>query len=387
MPTYFNASAVDSECVECGSALASCSLRCSKCGQGVHLVCSGLSRLSMVRLAITRASFDCGSCIRTRAGEKLEEVLREIDQLVELEKTNSNSTSASGDSQASDTSTVLSPERTAPSAPSASQLPPTQELGEVAQSRDDETWASVGLEESGSTGRNVRSAVQREGGPAPCSGSMDRPARQLSRRSRGGGSPSRGKQTSATRKRDSLQEEGRRVCKYYKMGNCKFGQKGDECKFDHPRKCYKFMRFGVAEGRGCKNKKCIYFHPPLCRATEEGRLCKSVNCKYFHRRDAKVKQRKLESANRRLTKVPKSTRVSYVERTDLENQSQGLNKGDIQEGREQVGPTYASVLSSSSCAGPDFRLLQQQLERMERQIRYLLDVRDESGRSQRYGYY
>ena len=70
------------------------------------------------------------------------------------------------------------------------------------------------------------------------------------------------------------------LCKFYKNGRCKFGT---ECKFDHPKMCYKFKQFGDKKfnDKGCTSD-CSYFHPNVCRDSQKSRTCSRDNCRFFH---------------------------------------------------------------------------------------------------------
>ena len=56
-----------------------------------------------------------------------------------------------------------------------------------------------------------------------------------------------------------------KICRFYKNGNCKFGLKGKECKFTHPKMCRKYTQHGTNKQRGCNlGRKCKDFHPKMC---------------------------------------------------------------------------------------------------------------------------
>ena len=79
-----------------------------------------------------------------------------------------------------------------------------------------------------------------------------------------------------------------RICNYYKRGNCRHGSSGKNmvegkvCKFSHPRKCYKFCRYGYDETYGCNKQLCNYFHPILCSSSLHYGECYNPKCTYQH---------------------------------------------------------------------------------------------------------
>ena len=78
-------------------------------------------------------------------------------------------------------------------------------------------------------------------------------------------------------KQKSTKEPVGKVCHYYEQRRCKDGRKGLECKFDHPKLCFKFMDKG---DEGCpKKEECTYHHPKLCR---NGKECTKENCRFLH---------------------------------------------------------------------------------------------------------
>ena len=170
----------------------------------------------------------------------------------------------------------------------------------------------------------------------------------------------------------------RGICKYYKSGSYKFGQRGEGCDFTHPRKCFKYMKFGGNPDRGCMKKDCEYFHS-LCRLIEAGKPCKREKCRYLHRKGPHTKTKRTEVSFRTSSKakqqpVPKT--YTNVDRTyGVPSVTSADSRG-----------TFAQA-AGAQCATPppntfqlDFRLLQQQMACMERQINYILDMRDSSGR-------
>ena len=73
------------------------------------------------------------------------------------------------------------------------------------------------------------------------------------------------------------------MCRYYVEKRCRHGSKGTGCCFDHPVKCFRFMRNGSHAKRGCtKGKDCNYFHPPLCRTSINSGVCSKENCRLHH---------------------------------------------------------------------------------------------------------
>lgn len=80
------------------------------------------------------------------------------------------------------------------------------------------------------------------------------------------------------------------VCKLYKQGKCPHGIRGNKliqgvkCPKEHPKKCFKYMKFG-STGRGCvKSDSCDYYHPTLCKYSVRNRKCTNESCSFPHLR-------------------------------------------------------------------------------------------------------
>ncbi len=91
-----------------------------------------------------------------------------------------------------------------------------------------------------------------------------------------------GKETS---NKESWETVNRKVCPKYKRGECNFGAKGEGCKFQHPKKCKHFAKYGSIKfhPRGCKyDSKCKYLHPQLCKNALQAQLCLNRHCRLVH---------------------------------------------------------------------------------------------------------
>lgn len=80
-----------------------------------------------------------------------------------------------------------------------------------------------------------------------------------------------------------------RVCEKYLNGKCQHGLKGNKavngevCKFNHPKRCFKFCGFGNKGVKGCKKgDECSYFHPTLCKHSVQKRCCTNDSCTFVH---------------------------------------------------------------------------------------------------------
>ena len=357
---YFHTSDPGSLCVECDLGAVGGALRCADCSGVVHLSCSGLSKLFLVRFVTTRAQFACSACVKAKAGDKLQEVLGEVELILGREKTDQENANETNGDDSKATIEDLSENRTgSPSAPPASQMPATQ-AGVIGG----ETWASVGRMEAGV-------AKSSENPPAHHNPREETNASRACVSARGAKEAKRPK---------------RGICRYYKSGSCKFGAKGENCKFEHPKKCFKFIKFGREERRGCGGAGCDYYHPPLCNWAESGRECRRQNCKYFHRKAALSGFRGNKAQDKRTTENSLQQRLSrsgdapgrngktYSAVTAAHNQpvaGTGYVGDGIYACAEEV-PVRGHETNHSEQV--DFRLLLDQVARMERQLHHLINI-------------
>lgn len=71
-----------------------------------------------------------------------------------------------------------------------------------------------------------------------------------------------------------------KICSYYYKNSCKFGKKGEECKFNHPKPCFKWQKAGP---KGCgKGKECEYFHGQICNGSLKDLTCLKEDCRFLH---------------------------------------------------------------------------------------------------------
>ena len=71
--------------------------------------------------------------------------------------------------------------------------------------------------------------------------------------------------------------------RHYHNGNCKFGQKGEECPFDHPKPCRKLLQHGRRQPQGCNlGQRCENVHPKMCNSSASKGECFSQDCPLYH---------------------------------------------------------------------------------------------------------
>jgi len=79
------------------------------------------------------------------------------------------------------------------------------------------------------------------------------------------------------------------ICELYKRHKCPHGLtgkreiEGKPCPDNHPKRCFKYCKFGEKHRHGCnKRKNCDYYHPVLCKYSVRNRVCTNLDCTYTH---------------------------------------------------------------------------------------------------------
>ena len=155
-----------------------------------------------------------------------------------------------------------------------------------------------------------------------------------------------------------------KICGYYKKLACKFGTRGVDCNFAHPKMCFRFLKNGDKADGGCtKGKKCTYYHPPLCRNSVRAKQCAKENCKFAHLKGTK---RGLDEAVKTETWTSKHPRPSREHR--LSNTDSTTASGQQTEIRAE------SQFVDNQAQQPDyFLVLQQQILQLQVQMQRILD--------------
>lgn len=90
-------------------------------------------------------------------------------------------------------------------------------------------------------------------------------------------------QTTDVNRNHTNDKRKEKVCYYYRNNKCKYGLRGWDCPYAHPRLCNRYKVNGHDPVRGCKKgKDCTYLHPPICYGSEKKRECFNVECKKLH---------------------------------------------------------------------------------------------------------
>ena len=79
------------------------------------------------------------------------------------------------------------------------------------------------------------------------------------------------------------------VCKKFVKGTCPHGISGKSlvggniCKYEHPKRCKSYCKFGPRHRFGCsKGTECSLLHPALCKSSVNTRTCYTLDCKFTH---------------------------------------------------------------------------------------------------------
>ena len=319
------------ECPDCGLEVVGQALRCSTCKLLIHLGCSELPKYYLVLLKTTRVTYTCRRCVKQKVKENYNMHEVEVSKLIGGPALSEELEEHLREASRSDTDS---------SAP-----PPTQETGIVIESE------SGGERERSSQidDKVYVSQVSRVSSIGKPEASLVHEARSLRAKTK------------------------KRVCKFYKNGMCKYGAKGRECPFEHPRKCFRFLKSGT---RGCdKGSNCNFYHPPLCSSTKAGRPCERENCRFLHPRGtssgkARVIGEHGRAVNANLGNRGERTNRAYSEVVrEVDRAEDHRNIKNIRVAQD-CADEYLGLQKSRESI---FLKMQLQVERMEVQLQKLLN--------------
>ena len=114
------------------------------------------------------------------------------------------------------------------------------------------------------------------------------------------------------------------ICHFYRKGICKYGRKGEGCKFDHPPYCRKLLDFGTDHHQGCKMSSCKFYHPKMCYKSLRQHECFNIKCPYFHVKGTKrvpLKEYGSQNRNRNMSYAPNQTSLADNEHANTLNQN------------------------------------------------------------------
>ena len=176
-----------------------------------------------------------------------------------------------------------------------------------------------------------------------------------------------GKNTAATGKKSDDQQEEKKekkslgpkkakkseeICRYYKLGRCTYGisgktsDDGSVCRYAHPKKCSKFMRFAHESG-GCplRHSECSMLHPIVCYHAKHGRVCHNRECTLLHPSGLAYEQGQSQGNEERAP-------LSQPPRFQTRYQSQGGHASSAPQMASSTGPQMAPPSAPKMASAP-----------------------------------
>ena len=145
-------------------------------------------------------------------------------------------------------------------------------------------------------------------------------------------------------------ESEKPMCIHFRNNRCKFGLKGEGCKFYHPKRCNKKWK---GEAGGCKNANCKLFHGKLCKGSLQSKVCLKENCTYLHSKDTRRtptnKSGQDEEANENKKKSFKCGQCQNFFNTAAE-----MSEHTVEHHQNMTSPglkSYSQVLGNSAFLG------------------------------------
>ena len=109
-----------------------------------------------------------------------------------------------------------------------------------------------------------------------------------------GGIQDRGSERESNKQDEIISDDKmhqKKICSFYRKGNCKHGLRGNGCNYHHPPMCKKFINHGTRNPKGCNlGKNCENFHPKICSSSLTKSECFTHDCKFRHIKGTKRKK-------------------------------------------------------------------------------------------------
>ena len=313
MPAITTSSAESNCCAKCLVRLESVSLKCTRCSILCHLRCSDLPEYMLLRFKTSQAAYICRACV---LGEGDPESLKEEQELIKQ--------------------IIINEEKTIEAAAKDSNCSIDDAMKKVENCEETCDISETVLSVTNNVSSNVIS---------------DESARNLTKN-----------------------QNKRKVCRYFLRRTCMHGAKGEACKFEHPKLCYKFIRNGSKNG-GCKKEDCAFYHPKLCQNSLRERKCGNQNCRFFHLNGTNRAKPLIEESNnyeirksvmheRKESNVPQST-------ANLGSlYSQAVQRRELY-GRSDQQMEAIEPLEYSNQSQSDFLYLKRQIQQLTIQMAQL----------------
>lgn len=218
----------DSSCAICSKQCLLECLKCYKCKGYIHADCSNLPPYAIVNFFKTRCQYTCENCTKKQLGDGCDRLFAQVYSLLENEKEAKLKLQLELEGAEANTDTNGDVDLT------------NKEGERVSESDEYQTKQQ--------TNRAIPKATKEN-----------------------------------TNKKPTTNQRKDQVCYYYKQNKCKYGLRGWNCPYAHPKLCNKFKVNGYDPVRGCKKgKDCKYLHPSICIGSERRRECFNVECKKLH---------------------------------------------------------------------------------------------------------
>ena len=330
--------ASDSVCNSCDGGMAEEALKCKTCSQLTHFRCSELPDYHLARLYVQRSStYSCRACIAS--DPKFAECIAKIKNIADSE------------TQFIVASVVDARD---PGVLVAQDGGGAVDTGANHDNNNDseDTGATADREQS-----SRHSSVDNNSDlPLPTLQS----APSVQNRTQNGG---------------QRRETG--ICGDYLRKRCshgKSGRVGGRCSMEHPKFCYKYLKYGNKR-YGCnKGINCKFHHPKLCYRYSKRGTCDRENCAYYHSQQTKVHTRDGEN---------NSKRVHVDQRVKSSDPVRGGNvypEGDRREkqqsfaSRVRNGEPQVRNQQETDSDNPHFLSLQTQIQAQALQLQKLMQM-------------
>lgn len=255
----------ENKCDVCKMVAISGFILCNMCEKISHYNCSELPPYMILQIEKSSIDYYCLNCIEKKRGNKkqIQAIENEItNQQIKMDKENCESESEDSEEDTSESSDEQTKEIS------------NKEISEA-------SYLETGDKESNTiteTDKQIKNVHQRD--------------KLRQRKNTNKSELDNTKQRTNTLKDKENVKANRPICKFFLRNKCKHGEKGQECRYTHPKKCRSHNK-----PNGCKlGKTCKFWHPKNCKY---GNDCRNRHCKWNHPQKSKANLRQSKNSHRK----------------------------------------------------------------------------------------
>lgn len=176
--------------------------------------------------------------------------------------------------------------------------------------------------------------------------------------------------------------KSKNVCSRYRVGTCPHGVSGktksggvSHCKFTHPSRCKRYMRYGTDRENGCTlGKECTKLHSKLCPSSVSKMECLDTKCTHAHLKGTRRSEAKPKHGKKQEQSHNKRDRRESYRRDDADKSRERPREKSANQPRSRTK-------STSQCHNPNpnsdpFLEFRSELDNLRQELQTLRNGQD-----------